>query len=87
MNRKLALRRVIVQPEFVLVDGDEVIDVEHQAIAVPAAEWPTYSSERFPREVAAWQRQIDAEAVTAHPKSNQAVRRGKSRRPKTGTGT
>lgn len=61
---KLALRRVIVQPEFVLIDGDKVTDVPHQAIAIPAEEWPTYSSERFPAEVEAWQAQIDAESTS-----------------------
>lgn len=60
MSPKLALRRVIVQPEFVLIDGDTVTDVEHPPIAIPAAEWPTYSSERFPAEVAAWQAEIEA---------------------------
>jgi hypothetical protein len=72
----LALRRVIVQPEFVLIDGDKVTDVEHPAVAIPADEWPTYSSERFPREVAAWQAQIDAETA---PKPNRAARRAKAK--------
>jgi hypothetical protein len=62
MTPRLALRRVLVQPEFVLIDGDTVTDVDHPAVAIPAAEWPTYSSERFPAEVAAWQAELDASA-------------------------
>jgi hypothetical protein len=67
MTPKLALRRVIVQPEFVLIDGDSVTDVEHPPVAIPASEWPTYSSERFPAEVAAWQAELDAAAAAPSP--------------------
>lgn len=59
---KLRLIKVLVQPVFVLVDDETVTEVEHAVIAVPALEWPTYSSERFPTEVEAWQAQIDAES-------------------------
>lgn len=60
---KLRLVKVHVQPVFVLDDGDSITEVEHQPITVPAAEWPTYSSERFPREVEEWQARIDAESA------------------------
>lgn len=58
---KLRLVKVIVQPVFVLDDGENVSEVENSIVAIPAAEWPTYSSERFPREVAEWQARIDAQ--------------------------
>ena len=74
--RKLRLVKVLVQPVFVLDDGETVTELEHGAIAIPAAEWPTYSSERFPAEVAAWQTQIDAEVAPP----NRAARR--ARKPK-----
>lgn len=56
---KLRLVKVIVQPVFVLDDGETITEVDHQPIVIPAAEWPTYSSERFPTEVATWQAQLD----------------------------
>lgn len=60
---KLRLVKVIVQPVFVLDDGEHVTEIEHPQMAVPAAEWPSYSAERFSREVAEWQARIDAEDV------------------------
>ncbi len=58
---KVRLLKVVVQPVFVLDDGEELTEVQHPATVIPAAEWPTYSSERFPREVAEWQKKLDAE--------------------------
>jgi hypothetical protein len=61
MMAKLRLVKVLVQPVFVLDDG-ELTEVEREPpIAIPAADWPTYSSERFPREVAEWQARIDGD--------------------------
>jgi hypothetical protein len=60
---KLRLVKVIVQPVFVLDDGETITEVEHPAIAIPAAEWPDYSAVRFPKEVEAWQAQLDAAAL------------------------
>lgn len=57
--KKLRLVKVLVQPVFVVDDGETVTEVEHGAIAIPAADWPTYSSERFPAEVAAWEASLN----------------------------
>lgn len=62
---KVRLLKVVVQPVFVLDDGETLVEVEHPATVIPAAEWPTYSSERFPREVGEWQRKLDTGAATA----------------------
>jgi hypothetical protein len=59
---RVRLVSVQVQPVFLLDDGETLTPVDHPAVTIPAAEWPTYSSERFPREVAEWQTQLDAEA-------------------------
>jgi len=59
---KLRLVEVHVQPVFMLDDGENLTRVEHPATVIPAAEWPTYSSQRFPREVADWQARLDAES-------------------------
>lgn len=80
MSPKLRLVKVAVQPFFVLDDGETITEIEHSAVVVPASEWATYSSERFPREIEAWQAQIDAEAQTEAPAPNRAARRAK--RPK-----
>lgn len=58
---QVKLVKVLVQPVFVLDHGDHLEEVDHPVVAIPADEWPSYSGERFPREVAAWQRQLDKE--------------------------
>jgi len=63
MGARVRLVKVIVQPVFVLDDGTTIVEVDQPPIAIPAAEWPTYSGERFPREVAEWQARLDAEST------------------------
>ncbi len=55
---KLRLVKVLVQPVFVVDHGTHVTELEHPAVVIPALEWPTYSSERFPREVAEFEKAI-----------------------------
>lgn len=57
---KVRLVKVLVQPVFVLDHGTHIEEINHPTVVIPAAEWPTYSSERFPAEIDAWQKQIDA---------------------------
>jgi hypothetical protein len=59
--KKLRLVKVHVQPVFVVDDGETLADIEHPPLTIPAADWPTYSGDRFPREVADWQARLDAE--------------------------
>lgn len=73
--KRLRLVKVLVQPVFVLDDGENVTELEHPAIAIPAAEWSTYSGERFPREVAEWEAQINADVAP-----NRAQRRARKPR-------
>jgi len=72
--RRLRLVKVAVQPFFVIDDGESIVETEHPAIMIPGDEWPTYSSERFPREQAEWQARLDAE-----DKPNRATRRRKAK--------
>jgi hypothetical protein len=60
---KLRLVKVAVQPFFVLDDGESITELDHPATVIPASEWPTYSSERFPREVEEWQARVNAETA------------------------
>jgi hypothetical protein len=80
MNAKLRLVKVAVQPFFVLDDGEAITEIEHPAIVIPANEWPTYSSERFPAEIEAWQARLDAETQEQAAPPNRGARRVK--RPK-----
>lgn len=59
--RRLRLVKVIVQPVFVLDDGEDIVEINHQPTVIPASEWPTYSSVRFPRELKEWQAHLDDE--------------------------
>jgi hypothetical protein len=59
--RKLRLVKVLVQPVFIIDDGKTLEELEHPSIAVPAAEWSTYSSERFPREARAFEAKLNEE--------------------------
>lgn len=81
MSAKLRLVKVAVQPFFVLDDGETITEIDHPAILIPANEWPTYSSERFPAEMKAWQAQIDEEAQKQiAPSPNRATRRAQQRK-------
>jgi hypothetical protein len=64
MSKRLRLLKVVVQPHFALDDGETLEEIEHPPTVIPAAEWPSYSGERFPREVEAWQKTIDEDQVT-----------------------
>jgi hypothetical protein len=56
---KLRLIKVLVQPIVILDHGSHVDEIDHPAIAIPASDWPTYSSERFPSEMRKWQAELD----------------------------
>lgn len=61
MSAKVRLVKVLVQPVFILDHGTHIEEVDHPTTVIPASEWPTYSSERFPREVEEWQARLDAD--------------------------
>lgn len=58
---RLRLIEVKVQPVFVLDHGDNLEPLDHPVVSVPGSEWGTYSGERFPAEVAAWQAKLDSD--------------------------
>lgn len=61
LKPRLRLVKVVVQPFFVVDDGESITEVEHQPTVIPASEWPTYSSGRFEIEVEEWQSRLDSE--------------------------
>jgi hypothetical protein len=65
---KVRLLDVTVEPRFALDGGEHLRPLHRDDLAqlgilivatIPSSEWPTYSSERFPREVREWQERID----------------------------
>lgn len=63
---RLRLVKVLVQPVFVADDGESITEIEHPPMAIPAAEWPTYSGGRFPREMAQYEAQLQQEGEAQH---------------------
>lgn len=55
----LRLLKVIVQPVFVVDDGESLSEQVAQPIEVKPADWPTYATTAFPSAVAALQAQMD----------------------------
>lgn len=61
VRKKLRLVEVLVQPVIMQDDGATLTKIEHPPITIPAAEWATYSGERFPRELAEYEQRINDE--------------------------
>lgn len=59
MERKLRLLKVLVQPVFVIDDGDALTEVQAEAVVVSPEEWPTYPTTGFAQAVENLQAQID----------------------------
>jgi hypothetical protein len=76
--KKVRLVKVLVQPVVMIDDGETLTEFPHPALEIPASEWPTYSSERFPREIAAWQDSLNA---PPEPEPKPARRPAPKRRP------
>lgn len=45
--RRLRLVKVAVQPTFVVDDGDTLTEVQGHAVAVTAANWPSFAADAF----------------------------------------
>jgi hypothetical protein len=59
-SARLRLVKVVVQATFVLDDGDSLTEQLAAPVTVSAAEWPTYASETFPKQVAELEQQMNA---------------------------
>lgn len=60
MTSKLRLLKVIVQPVYVMDDGETLTEYVVQPATVPAVAWPQWAVEDFPKAQAAMQAQADA---------------------------
>lgn len=78
MTKRIRLVNIRIQLVFMLDDGENLEPIEHPVTVIPGAERPTYSSDGFPREVAEWQRNIEAES--GRP-PDQAIAGSRSRGP------
>ena len=58
-GRKLRLLKVVVQPVFVVDDGENLVEQAADPIVVPASAWPTYANEGFARSVEALREQVE----------------------------
>jgi len=59
--RKLRLLKVIVQPVFVVDDGEQLVEQTAEPVVVLPADWPTFATTAFLDGVQQLQEQLDAE--------------------------
>lgn len=61
MAKRLRLLKVIVQPVFVLDDGEELTELTTDPVIVAARDWPDYPKTTFLESVADLRAQFDAQ--------------------------
>ncbi len=59
---KLRLLKVIVQPVFVLDDGETLTEQTGQPVEAPASEWPTFATGTFAEGFVASRQEIEQAA-------------------------
>ena len=64
---KPRLVKVLVQPVFVLDDGEHLREANHGVVEVSAEEWPTYATGRFAAELEKWAREMNGSDDHDHP--------------------
>jgi hypothetical protein len=60
---RVRLVKLLVQPTFVVDDGETLVEQVADAIPVTAAEWPTFAADRFVAMVDELQRRVDAQSA------------------------
>jgi hypothetical protein len=60
MPARLRLLKVIVQPVFVLDDGENLVERAAQPVIVTAADWPEYAVTGFPESIEALRKEVEA---------------------------
>lgn len=62
---KLRLLKVLVQPVFVIDDGENLVERSAEPVAVPATEWPSYATGAFLEGFEALRRQVEGPPAPA----------------------
>ena len=55
---KLRVLKVLVQPVLVIDHGTHLEQLPPEVHEITASEWPTYATDRFPRELHAFEQQL-----------------------------
>lgn len=63
---RLRLLKVVVQPVFVMDDGEQLHEHPAQPVAVSPADWPTFATTTFVEGMAALQAQFDGATKDAN---------------------
>jgi hypothetical protein len=58
---RIRLLKVIVQPVFVVDDGERLIEQVAEPVTVNPTDWPTFATTTFVEGMAALQAQLDAQ--------------------------
>lgn len=66
---KLRLLKVIVQPVFVIDDGESLAEQPAQPVEVSASEWPTFASGRFAEGFEQLRAQVEGPPTADEPAS------------------
>lgn len=67
--RKLRLLKVIVQPVFVVDDGEQLVEQSAEPVVVSPADWPTFATTTFLEGFAQLQEQLGTEDSPEPPGS------------------
>lgn len=67
MTRRLRLLKVIVQPVFVVDDGETLVERIAEPVVVPAEEWPDFPTGRFAEGFEQLSREVEGYAVSDEP--------------------
>lgn len=59
--RRLRLLKVVVQPVFVVDDGETLTEQAAQPMEVPAAEWPGFAEGRFAEGFESLRQQVEGD--------------------------
>lgn len=67
MTPRLRLLKVIVQPIFVIDDGNTLTEYASAPVDVSPQEWPTFAKDRFAQGMEALRRQIESPSSSDTP--------------------
>jgi hypothetical protein len=85
--KKIRVVKVIVQPVVVADDGKTLTELDIGPATVPPEAWPDYATTGFVEQLAAIEKQINAEAADGNGQpANREQRRAAAKRTRAKTG-